>query len=204
MTDQSWEPLPKRTKRKIDRSEPAVVSSARAVPANQRTIEDAVSARSNAHRAQATLSSKDGCDGDNYEYLDHTADVQCHSWGSDMKEAFEHMATCMFNYMTDLATVDINDERTITFTKTGHDIQSLLYNYMDELLYRFCTDSFCVKRVEITEFDEENFSLSVKALGDIYDPSKNPQGTEIKAITYSNMQIHVEPNRCDLYVIVDI
>jgi SHS2 domain-containing protein len=33
---------------------------------------------------------------------------------------------------------------------------------------------------------------------------RHVQGTEIKAITYSNMQIHEKPERTDLYVIVDI
>ncbi len=42
--------------------------------------------------------------------LDHTADVQCHSWGATMKAAFENMAPCMFNYMTDLAKVQEDPE----------------------------------------------------------------------------------------------
>lgn len=33
---------------------------------------------------------------------------------------------------------------------------------------------------------------------------RHPQGTEIKAITYSNMQIHEKDGRADVYVIVDI
>jgi SHS2 domain-containing protein len=40
--------------------------------------------------------------------------------------------------------------------------------------------------------------------GDIFDQTKHPPGTEIKAITYSNMQIHETEERADLYVIVDI
>ena len=40
--------------------------------------------------------------------------------------------------------------------------------------------------------------------GDTFDQALHPQGTEIKAITYSNMQIHETPEKADLYVIVDI
>ena len=48
------------------------------------------------------------------------------------------------------------------------------------------------------------FLLFCCSFGETYDRVKHPQGTEIKAITYSNMQIHVTPERSDLYVIVDI
>jgi SHS2 domain-containing protein len=46
--------------------------------------------------------------------------------------------------------------------------------------------------------------------GEKFDLSKHPQGTEVKAITYSAMQIHEKPAegttpaRVDVYVIVDI
>ena len=40
--------------------------------------------------------------------------------------------------------------------------------------------------------------------GDIFDPKKHTQGTEVKAITYSNMQIHETEGRADLYVVIDI
>ena len=41
--------------------------------------------------------------------------------------------------------------------------------------------------------------------GETFDISKHPQGTEVKAITYSNMQIHEDNEKgCDVFVIIDI
>lgn len=41
-------------------------------------------------------------------------------------------------------------------------MQSLLYNFMTEMLFKFTTDMFCVVRAEITSFDRENFKIEVK------------------------------------------
>lgn len=87
----------------------------------------------------------------------------------------------MFNYMTEISKIDIDDERTTEIQVSGHDLQSLLFSYMDTLLDQFCSErlnsllfisflfillycfflfcSFLIKKVEITSFDEENFSL---------------------------------------------
>ena len=51
--------------------------------------------------------------------LDHTADVQLHAWGSNLKHAFENIAPCMFNYMTDLSIVEVKTDKTLDITVTG-------------------------------------------------------------------------------------
>lgn len=51
--------------------------------------------------------------------LDHTADVQCHAWGSSMIDAFEHMGECMVNYMTDVLLIDIDPEEDIVIAVSG-------------------------------------------------------------------------------------
>ena len=51
--------------------------------------------------------------------LDHTADVQCHAWGATLVQAFEHMAPCLLNYMTDISIVNADPEETIEIHVEG-------------------------------------------------------------------------------------
>ncbi|KAH3713129.1 protein archease-like isoform X1 [Dreissena polymorpha] len=152
----------------------------------------------------------DGAGGDSaniygkYEYLDHTADVQIHAWGDSLKEAFEQAVQAMFNYMTtDFSTVEMTDEHEVE--AQGEDLQSLLFHLMDEWLFAFSAEPyFIAQKIEITEFDTENFRIKAKGYGEEFDISKHPQGTEVKAITYSNMQIHDSDEKHEVFVIIDI
>uniref|UniRef100_A0A0B6ZKP3 Archease domain-containing protein n=1 Tax=Arion vulgaris TaxID=1028688 RepID=A0A0B6ZKP3_9EUPU len=139
-----------------------------------------------------------------YEYLDHTADVQLHSWGCHLKESFEQVGIAMFNYMTtDYSTVEMKYVHEIEIS--GDDILSLLYHFLDEFLFLFSADPFFIPRViKIVEFDLENFKIKAKGFGEPFDIAKHPQGTEVKAITYSNMQVHQTMDTNDIFVIIDI
>ena len=76
-----------------------------------------------------------------FEYLDHTADVQIHSWGATLREAFEHAGHAMYNYMVPLDDIRVNERvPELRVHVTGHDEQSLLYNFMQELLFDFHTE----------------------------------------------------------------
>lgn len=139
-----------------------------------------------------------------FEYLDHTADVQIHSWGFDLTEAFEQSAMGMFNYMTDIDAVVPRSQREISVE--GDDLESLLYKYLDEFLFMMSCDPYYIPReVKITEFDEDNFRIKAVGYGEEFDRERHGgQGTEIKAITYSAMKISVTKEMVDLFVIVDI
>lgn len=128
-----------------------------------------------------------------FEYLDHTADVQLHSWGSSLEEAFENSAIAMFGYMTELSSVSIDESMSFEFEAKGHDMQSLLYAFLDEMLFAFSTEPFmCCRDVRITHFDRVNFKITAVGRGEPFDLSKHPQGTEVKAITYCAMQIYLD------------
>lgn len=157
-----------------------------------------------------------------YEYLDHTADVQLHSWGDTLQESFENLALCMFNYMTPLKDMlqaclsnGRKDLETKAFNMSGNDMESLVYHWLDELLFQFSTSFFVPIAIRITGFDLEKWTITAIAVGGVFDPKVHACGTEIKAITYSAMQIynaekHASDHRtnakgkAELYVIVDI
>eukprot|EP00667_Euglena_gracilis_P019161 EG_transcript_20491 len=143
-------------------------------------------------------------EGRQFEFLDHTADVQIHSWGKDLTEAFEYTVLAMFNYCTELSSVEIDPTKTIEVEVQGHDLYSLLFSFMDEFLYHFSADFFVLKEVNILEFDAAAFRIRARAWGERFIIGKHPQGTEIKAITFSNMQIWEDSEATQIYVIVDI
>ena len=121
----------------------------------------------------------------------------------------------MFGYMTDLDTVE--ECSTETIEASGHDLQSALFNFLDEWLFVFSADPFFIPfKVEITEFsrtklndgddddDQEDIVIKAVGFGETFSLDKHPQGTEVKAITYSAMQIIEKPNFCETFVIIDI
>lgn len=139
-----------------------------------------------------------------FEYLDHTADIQIHAWGPTLEEAFEGAALGMFNYMTPLEGIEGAEER--AFEAEGHDLDTLLYAFLDELLFCFLTDGFVCSRIKIEELDRASHRLRARGWGGVFDRAVHECGTEIKAITYSAMQIldRTPPQDCEVFVIVDI
>lgn len=140
-----------------------------------------------------------------YEFLDHTADVQIHAWGDDLKETFENAAIAMTAYITDINKIDIVTKQTLTIE--ADDLKGLFYRFLDEVLFLFNAEPYLLsKRVRILEFNtsENQFSIRAECYGEPFNLEKHCQGTEIKAITYSAMKIHDEPDKHEVYFIVDI
>jgi SHS2 domain-containing protein len=75
------------------------------------------------------------------------------------------------------------------FEVEAHDMQSLLFAFLDELLFKFHTSMTVCREVQLNRIDRERWRLSGVARGETFVDGVHEQGTEIKAITYSAMQI---------------
>ncbi|NWR57205.1 ARCH archease, partial [Bucorvus abyssinicus] len=125
-----------------------------------------------------------------------------HAWGDTLEEAFEQCVMAMFGYMTDTETVEPVD--TVEVEAEGHDMLSLLFHFLDEWLYKFSANEFFIPReVKVLYIDRMQFKIRSIGWGEEFSLSKHPQGTEVKAITYSAMQI-CEDEKPEVFVIIDI
>lgn len=121
-----------------------------------------------------------------FEVLDHTADVGLKSYGETLKEVFENAAIGMFSLITDLDNVKVSLSAEIEIE--AEDRETLLVEWLNELLYRFEVEYLVFKRFEIVDWDEE-YRLRARAYGELLDLGRHQIKTQIKATSYHELKI---------------
>ena len=137
-----------------------------------------------------------------YEYFDVTADIGFKAYGNDLNEAFENAGLAIFNIISDTSNVDSSIAK--SFEITSEDEVSLLYDYLEELLFYHEVDFmlFCDFDVEIKWIDDA-FNLKAKIKGESINWDKHERKTEIKAITFHMMDVK-KTSHYELQAIVDL
>ena len=127
-----------------------------------------------------------------YEYFEATADIGLRAYGNDLEEAFENAGLAIFNIISDTSGITPLNE--LEFKITSEDEVSLLYDYLEELLFYHEVEFMLFSRFHV-EIDE-NLHLTAKIEGEGIDWDKHERKTEIKAITFHKMAVkrndHVE------------
>ena len=100
----------------------------------------------------------------------------------------------MFSYITDLHTVETTGTNVIEVD--GHDMQSLLYNYMDEFLFQFCTEGFVARRVEILSLDREAFTITARGHGEKFQVRTRSPSMPVLAVVVLAPHPSLPPPPC--------
>ncbi len=134
-----------------------------------------------------------------YEYFDVTADIGFKAYGKTLNEAFENAGLAIFNIISD--TSNIIPEKEISFKIRSEDEISLLYDYLEELLFYHEIEFmlFCEFHVEI----DDNLQLRATIKGEEINWDKHERKTEIKAITFHKMDV-VKTTDFKVQAIVDL
>jgi len=133
-----------------------------------------------------------------FEFIEHTADIKFRAYGKSLDGVFENSALAMFASMYSGRVKAANKKK---ISVSGKDFESLLYNFLEELLVLLDSDGFFVSGVKV-EIDEEELKLDVVVFGD--DAKKYPISLDVKAVTYSEMFVKEEKGKWICQVVLDV
>jgi len=137
-----------------------------------------------------------------FEFVDiTTADVAFIAYGRDLNELFANSALAMFEVMINTKQIEEKVEEIVS--ADGYDLESLMFNWLNELLYISDSKNLAFSKFEV-KVDDKNFKLEAVCKGEEINQEKHETRTVVKAATYHQMKIWHEDNLWKAQVILDI
>ena len=134
-----------------------------------------------------------------FEIINHTADVGIRAYGTNIGQAFANAAGALFSLIAELDNVGEVIYRDIELT--AQDEESLLVEWLNELIYLFDVENIIFKRFDIIELN--NTQLKARGYGEKVDNSKHKLKTGVKAATYHMLRVD-KGEGCQVQVLFDI
>jgi len=123
-----------------------------------------------------------------YSYPDEgpPADLLIAAEAKTLGETFAQVAYAMFEVITPREGIAEKEE--FTLEATGTDLESLLFNIMDEFLYINDVEFLVPKKIDLV-VDIENLTAVAKCIGERFSRDTHETGIAVKAVTYHMMII---------------
>ncbi len=135
-----------------------------------------------------------------YEVFEHTADLGLRIWAPELTDLFAEAARALFSIIVENPdAVRPLEER--AFAIEGKELDYLLLDWLNELLYTFDTNRILFAEFDI-EMDEHGMRARVR--GEPIDHKRHHLEHEVKAITYHGLKVERAGDRWLAEVIVDI
>jgi len=134
-----------------------------------------------------------------FEFIDHTADAGIRVEAPTLEDLFETAGLAFTELVTSADSLDCRVER--RFKLREDDVETLLVSWLQELLYLLDTEDLVFGRFQVKLHD---FSLEAVAWGDVFNPDIHAIKTEIKAVTYHQLEVAEGDQGWEAQVIFDI
>lgn len=140
-----------------------------------------------------------------FEYIDHTADVQARCYGRSLEQAFEQTAYSLMKTISpNLEKIQIIEKKEIIIK--AEDKEALLFDFLSEFLYIFDVEGLIFSKIIIEKIEKKGneYSLIANVSGEVFNNSRHEIGIEVKAITYSYMNIEEKRDKTTIDIVFDI
>jgi SHS2 domain-containing protein len=139
-----------------------------------------------------------------FEFLEHMGDAYIAAYGETLEEAFSNAGLAMFEVMTDTKLIEpkLRDEIIVE----GEDEIALLHNWLEALLLKFEIELKLYSSFNVKKIKRKNggFLLEAEVFGETFNKDKHLSKTEVKAVTYHQMNISKEAGKFIVKFILDL
>jgi len=135
-----------------------------------------------------------------FETFDHTADLGLRVIADDQEGLFAEAARGLTSLLIEEPGALRSDNR-FDMPVPGDDLELLLFDLLNELLFQFETTGFLGREFSVTSTKS---GLEVEARGEVIAGQPDRLAREIKAITYHGLKVQQQAGRWMAEVIVDI
>lgn len=132
-----------------------------------------------------------------YEFLEHTADVKFKAYGKTLNEAYGNVVLAMADLIS--KGVKIKSRKGKIIEVKGEDKESLLYNFVEEIIYLLDAENFVVVKGDVTI---RGNNLRAELFGD--DASEYDGLDHVKAATYAEMFVKKGKEGWEVQAVVDV
>lgn len=138
-----------------------------------------------------------------YEILEHPADLKIKASGQDLSEVFVNLALGVASQqlgVDDLGGATANESEWEELVLESESLESLLIDWLNEILYRSDVNQKVYLDFKILQFSESPAKIKTKIRGQKVAQKKS----EIKAATYHELEIQKTEGTREATVIFDI
>lgn len=138
-----------------------------------------------------------------FKYLEHITDAYIEAWGDSLEQAFSYAATATINVMFEIK--NVRGTNKINFQVEGEDYLELLFNWLEKVLLLISIDNQLISsfEIKISEMDTK-YRLTGWGMAESIDISQHNYRTEIKGITYHEMEVLQEVGQYKVRFILDL
>ncbi len=141
-----------------------------------------------------------------YEIIDHTADIGIKAYGKNLEQLFFNAARAMFEIMLEPTKKKPIFQKTehekFLLNKQGRSLEDVFVAWMSELLYLFSSEGLIMEKADIEKLDSSCIQAEVSGM--ILNPDLYRIKTEIKAVTYHELEIKETDKGFEAQVIFDV
>ena len=134
-----------------------------------------------------------------FQFIDHTADAGILVKASTLEGMFETAALGFSELITRVDSLNCLIQRQLRLQED--DIETLLVSWLQELLYLLDTEDLIFGRFQV---NLKNLALEATAWGEVFNPEIHTLKTEIKAVTYHQLEVVEDDQGWEAQVIFDI